>query len=79
MRQREDHMEVRHRQQLRATRVEPLGACVSLALGAVPVTAGVVRDGLMTAAIAQIAMTAQSRSAAAGDGVEHLTMLPGQM
>jgi hypothetical protein len=33
----------------------------------------------MTAAAALIAMTAQSRRAAAGDGVEQLTMLPGQM
>ncbi len=79
MRQREDNMEVRHRQQLRAARGQPLGACVSLALGAVRVAAGVVGDGLMTAATALIAMTAQSRSAAAGDGLEHLTMLPGQM
>jgi hypothetical protein len=74
-----DNMEVRHRQQLRATRVQPLGTCVSLALGAVPVAAGVVRDGLMTAAAALIAMTAESRGAAARDGVEHLTMLPGHM
>ena len=79
MRQCEDNMEVRHRQQLSRTRSQPLGACVSLALGAVPVAAGVVRDGLMTAAGALIAMTAQSRSAAADDGVEHLAMLPSQM
>ena len=79
MRQREDNMEVRYRQQLRATRGQPLDACVSLALGAVPVAAGVVRDGVMAAATALIAMTAQSWSAAAGDGVEHLTMLPGKM
>src|SRR5271156_753709 len=72
MGQGEDNMEVRHRQQFRAARGEPLGACVSLALGAVPVAAGVVRDGLMTAATALIAMTAQSRGAAARDGVEHL-------
>ena len=50
MRQGEDNMEVRHRQQLSGTRGQPLGACVSLALGAVPVAAGVVRDGLMSAA-----------------------------
>ena len=62
MRQREDNMEVRYRQQLRATR----GLVrASLALGTVPVAAGVVRDGLMGAAAALIAMTAQSRDAAA--------------
>jgi hypothetical protein len=79
MRQCEDNMEVRHRQQLSGPRSQPLGACVSLALGAVPVAAGVVRDDLMSAATALIAMTAQSRRATAGDGVEHLTMLPSQM
>jgi len=34
----------------------------------------VVRDGLMAAADALIAMTAQGRSAAADDGIEHLAM-----
>src|ERR1700680_4180237 len=55
MRQGEDNMEVRHRQQLRATRVQPLGACVSLALGTVPVAAGVVGDGLMSGAAGLVA------------------------
>src|ERR1700722_12736909 len=79
MRQCENNMEVRHRQQFSGTRSQPLGPCVSLALGAVPVAAGVVRDDLMSAAAALIAMAAQSRRAAASDGVKHLAMLPGQM
>src|SRR5258707_15702054 len=58
MGQREDDVEVRHGQQLSRTRGQPLGTRVALALGAVSVTARVVRDGLMAAADALIAVTA---------------------
>src|ERR1700692_1890248 len=50
MGQREHDMEVRHGQQLGGTRSQPSGACVALALGAVPVAARVIGDGLMSAA-----------------------------
>ena len=70
MRQRKDDVEVRHGQQFGRARCQPFCARVPLALGAVPVAAGVERDGLMAAADALIAMTAQCRGAAADDGIE---------
>jgi hypothetical protein len=76
VRQGEDDMKVRHRQQLRRSRRHPSCACVPLASGAVPVPARVVRDGLMAAARALITMAAQGRSATSDDGIEHLAMLP---
>jgi hypothetical protein len=50
-----------------------------LTLGAVPIAAGVKRDGLMAAVGALIAMTAQCRGATAQDGIEHLAMRPCKM
>jgi hypothetical protein len=75
----ENDVEVGNRQQLCGTRLEPLGTSVPLALWAVPVATRVIRDGLMSASDALIAMSAQSRSAAAHDGIEHLAMRPGKM
>ena len=75
----EHDVEVGHGQQFSRTRGQPLGTRVPLALGAVPVAAGVERDGLMTAADALIQMTAQRRGAAADDGIEHLAMRPCKM
>src|SRR5271165_3300596 len=79
MGQREHDVEVRHGQQLSRPRGQPLGARVPLALGTVPIAAGVERDGLMAAADALIAMTTLCRGAAADDGIEHLAMRPGKM
>jgi hypothetical protein len=79
MRQCEDDVEVGHRQQLGRARGQPSGASVALALGAVPVAARVIRDGLMATAGAPIAMTAQSCRATTDDGVHHLAVLPGVM
>ncbi len=76
MRQREDDVKVRDGQQLSPALGEPAGAGVPLTSGAVPVTARVVRDSLIAAARALITMSAQGRSAAADDGIEHLAMLP---
>jgi hypothetical protein len=45
----------------------------------VPIAARVERDGLMAAASARIAMTAQCRGAAADDGIEHLAMHPSKV
>src|ERR1039457_596630 len=59
VRQSEDDVEVRHGQQFSRASSQPLGARVRLALGTVPVAAGVERDGLMAAVDALIAMTAQ--------------------
>src|SRR5271169_7084384 len=79
MRQRENHVEVRHGQQFGRARREPFCARVSLALRAVPIAARVERDGLMATADALVAMTTQCRGAAADDGIEHLAMRPCKM
>jgi hypothetical protein len=67
VRQREDHMEVRHGQQLGPAVLEPLCAGERLALGAVSVTTRVVRDGLMAAAVTPLDVTAERGGAAAFD------------
>src|SRR6266487_2978968 len=76
VRQSEDDVEVRHRQQLSRPGSHPSGACVPLASWAVPVPARVVRNGLMAAARALITMAAQGRCATSDDSIEHLAMLP---
>ena len=76
VRQGEDDVEVRNWQQLSRSLSHPSDACAPLAPWTVPVPARVVRDGLMAAARALITMAAQGRSAASGDGIEHLAMLP---
>jgi hypothetical protein len=73
----EDDMEVGHGQQLGGKRGQPLGACVALALGTVPVATRVIGDGLMAAAKTLIVMTTQSCGAATDDSVHHLAVLPG--
>ena len=73
----EDEMIVADRQQLLLPLGQPLIACARLALGAVPVAAGVIRDGLMSAAHARIAMTTERSGTAASDGIEHLALRPG--
>ena len=48
---------------------------VALALGAVPVAARVIGDGLVPATETRITMTAEGCSAAADDSVHHLAVL----
>jgi hypothetical protein len=72
----EDDMEVGHGQQLGGKRGQPLGACVALALGTVPVATRVIGDGLMAAAKTLIVMTTKSRGVATDDSVHHLAVLP---
>jgi hypothetical protein len=74
----EDEMIVAHRQQFLLTLLKPLVARSGLTLGAVPVAAGVIRDGFVPAVYARIAMTAEGSGAAARDGIEHLALRPGQ-
>lgn len=76
MGQREDDVEVGHRQQLGGARGQPSGACVALALGTVPVATRVIGDGLMAAAGASIAMSTKCCRAATDD---HLAVLGGEM
>jgi hypothetical protein len=78
MRHAEDQVVIADRQQLQLALPKPLIAGTGLALGAVPVTAGVIRDGLMSAIGARIAMTAERSGTAAHDRIKHLALRPGQ-
>jgi hypothetical protein len=62
-------------QQFPAARLKPAIACIGLALGAVPVAEGVVRDGLMTALRTLIDMAAQRGRPAASDRPQHTQLL----
>src|SRR5882724_10510101 len=74
-RQGEDDVHVTGGQHLAFPRLEPAPSGVALTLGAVPVSARVVRDGSMSAVRALIAMSPQRGSAAACDGQQHLFVL----
>src|SRR5215470_2398899 len=78
MRDAEDQMIVIHRQQFALPCRQPLFACIGLALWAVAVSAGVVGDGLISAARALITMTAKRCRPAAQDRMEHLHLSPVQ-
>lgn len=67
-------MEVRHRQQFGLAISEPLRAGQTLALGTVPVAAGVVGDVRVGAVLAARDMPAESRGAAALDGRHDLQL-----
>src|SRR5579863_6238357 len=71
-------MEVAHGQQLLLTGGKPLVARSRLALRAMPVTTGIIRDGLRAAARTLISMAAQRCGAAACNGLEHFDVLPVQ-
>jgi len=74
----EDNMNVGRWQKFLATCFEPTVARVGLTLWAVTVTAAVVGDGRMVAAIgALIEMPAQGGGATARDGSQHFEVLPG--
>jgi hypothetical protein len=66
-RQGEDDMEVGHRQQLGSAVGEPLLGSGGLALWAMPIAAGVVRDAQVGAGFAALDMPAQRRGSAALD------------
>ena len=74
----EDDVIVSHWQKLLLPRSKPLITYVGLTLWAMPVSTRVIRDGLMTAAVALIAMAAERSCAATRDGVQHLDLWPGQ-
>ena len=73
-RQREHHMEIRHREQVGLAGGEPLACSSALTLGAVPVTAAIVGDDGVSALLVLAArhMAAERRRAAALDGAHHL-------
>ena len=74
-RQSEDDVHIAGGQQIPFPCLEPAQAGVALTLGAVPVSARVVRDGSMSAVRALIAMSTQRGGAAACDGQQHLFVL----
>ena len=74
----EDQVVVADRQQLQLLLGQATVACAGLAFGAVPVAAGVIRDGLMPAAHALVAVTAERSGTAAQDRIKHLALRPGQ-
>ena len=71
----EHDMEVTGGQEFAFAGRQPALASLCLALGAVPVSARVVGDGLMTAAWAGIAMTTQRCGAAAQNGPKRFELL----
>src|ERR1700683_1744169 len=78
MRDAEDQVVVVHRQEFLLPGTQPFLAGVGLAFRTVAVSAGVVRDGLMPATNASIAMAAECGCAAALDCPEHFELCPGQ-
>ena len=77
VREREDDMDVAGRREFPAARLEPTIPGVSLALGAVPVSARVVRDGAIPATRTLILLPAECGSTAALDGRQDFAMLTG--
>src|ERR1019366_8563366 len=71
----EHDMEVTGGQQFAFAGRQPALACLGLALGAVPVSARVIRDSLMPATRASIAMTAQSSGATTQNGTKGFELL----
>jgi hypothetical protein len=74
----EDDMDVGGRQKFAAARLQPAVASGGLTLGAVPISARVVRDGAIPAAGTLIAMPAERGGAATLDGRQDLAVLGGQ-
>ena len=78
-RQREDDVEVADRQQIGLARGEPIPCRRALALGAMPVAAGVVGDAAVAAVLAGLDMAAERGRAAGLDGRHHLQLAEAQM
>ena len=75
MRQGEYDVEVRDAEEFFLSCGEPALASLCLALGTVPVPAGVIRDGLMTALRTLIDVAAQRGRSAASDCPQHTQLL----
>jgi hypothetical protein len=79
VREGEDHVEIRHGEQVFGSLREPLLAVVGLALRAMPVPARVVGDGLVPASGASIQMPAERLRPAVPDGAQRLQVRPREM
>ena len=73
----EDEVDVPDRQELLLARRHPRVPRGGQTLGAMPVAAAVVREGRVCALVTAIAVPAERRGAALGDGPEDAPMLPG--
>src|SRR5215831_4989772 len=74
-RQREDDMEIGHREQLGLARRHPCARRRALALGTVAVAAAIVGDHRMGAVLAACHMAAEGGGAAALDGAHHFELV----
>jgi len=74
----EDQVIIAHWQEFLLPLVQPLLPGIRLTLRAMPVTARVVGDGLIAAAQALVAVSAQCSRTAAPDRCEHFDLRPGQ-
>ncbi len=79
MRKGEDLVYVAGRQEFLSARLQPAVAGLSLTLGAVPISARVVRDGAISTAGTLIAMPAERGGATTLDGRQDLAVLGGQL
>ena len=70
----EHDVEVGDGQKVRLLSLEPLGRLAALALGAVPVPAGVVGDLPLAAVITRLDVTTQGARPALGDGPHNPTL-----
>ena len=77
LRHREDDVDVADRQELLLPRRHPGVAGGGEALGTMPIPTAVVREGRLRALVTAIAVPAERRGAALGDGPEDAPMLPG--
>ena len=74
----EDEVEVLDGEQITLLGLDPPGFVQSLALGAMPIAAGVVGELLMAAGLTLTAVAAERGRAALGDGLQHAPLLQGE-
>ena len=77
MRDAEDEMEVRHRQEFLASVLDPLSTSQLLALGTIPGPAGVVSDLEMLACVTALDVTTAGRGAARREVIVDLAFCTG--
>lgn len=75
----EDEVEVGHGEQLPLLRLDPASLFQPLALGAMPISAGVVDRLLATTRIAHVEVAAQKRRSTLHEVTDHSTALPPEL
>jgi hypothetical protein len=75
VRQSKNHVEIRNRQEFRASSFYPILSFITLTLGTMPIATRVVANTQITTAIASIDMTTQRGRSAFSDGIKR-TKLP---